>query len=120
MDLWVSSPFRVLAEARPDGGDDWGLQLEWKDRDNVLHQWVMPRAALAGDAAEVRARLAAYGYRPPRAQGGRWQSISPRCRPMLWFAQCPALAGTLAKLTVPPLCCLTMCAAHCLRTSRWS
>lgn len=57
--FWISGPFEVLAESRPEDNAEWGLLLRWHDRDGVAHEWVMPRRLLAGDAIEVRARLAA-------------------------------------------------------------
>ena len=55
----VSGPFKVLAESRPEDNAEWGLLLGWHDRDRNWHEWIMPRRLLAGDAVEVRARLAA-------------------------------------------------------------
>jgi uncharacterized protein (DUF927 family) len=67
----LCGPFEVLAETRPDGNDAWGLLLRWKDRDGFAHQWIMPRALLAGEAADLRARLAACGLDVSQSQGAR-------------------------------------------------
>lgn len=67
----LCGPFEVLAETRPDGNDAWGVLLRWKDRDGVVHQWIMPRALLAGEAADLRARLAACGLDVSQSQGAR-------------------------------------------------
>lgn len=53
-DLWLASPFEILAETRDKQGDAWGLLLRWKDRDGREHQWAMPKGLLAGDGSEVR------------------------------------------------------------------
>lgn len=60
-DMRLAGPFEVLAESRPEGGDDWGLLLGWNDRDGKRHEWVMPRRLLAGEAVVVRERLIACG-----------------------------------------------------------
>jgi putative DNA primase/helicase len=57
----VSGPFEVLALTRPETGDEWGALLRWQDRDERPHEWIMPFRLLAGEAIEVRARLAACG-----------------------------------------------------------
>lgn len=67
----LCGPFEVLAETRPDGNDSWGLLLRWNDRDGFTHQWIMPRALLAGEAADLRARLAACGLDVSQSQGAR-------------------------------------------------
>lgn len=67
----ICGPFEVLAETRPDGNDAWGLLLRWRDRDGNLHQWNMPRAMLAGEASELRARLAACGLDVMQTDGAR-------------------------------------------------
>ncbi len=67
----MCGPFEVLAESRPEGGDEWGLLLRWNDRDNRKHDWLMPRRLLAGEAIEVRARFAACGLDVGAHQGAR-------------------------------------------------
>jgi len=47
------------------------LLLRWRDRDGRQHDWVMPRRLLAGEAVEVRARLAACGLDVSASQGAR-------------------------------------------------
>ncbi len=39
------------------------MLLEWYDNDQKKHSWIMPRAALANDAASVRERLLAGGLK---------------------------------------------------------
>lgn len=69
--MLICGPFEVLAETRPETNDAWGLLLRWRDRDGNAHEWVMPRAMLAGEAAELRARLAAGGLFVSGGDGAR-------------------------------------------------
>jgi uncharacterized protein (DUF927 family) len=48
----------VVQAATHDGnGQAWGALLSWLDADGREHGWAMPRAMLAGDGQDVRARL---------------------------------------------------------------
>ncbi len=67
----VCGPFEILGESRPEGGNNWGLLLRWKDRDGVAHEWIMPRRLLAGEAAEVRQRFADCGLDIGGSDGAR-------------------------------------------------
>jgi putative DNA primase/helicase len=67
----ICGPFEVMAESRPEDGSEWGLLLTWNDRDGRRHEWNMPRRLLAGEAVEVRARLAACGLDVSATQGAR-------------------------------------------------
>jgi putative DNA primase/helicase len=67
----VSGRFEIVAESRPAASDEWGLLLEWCDRDGTLHRYIMPRRLLAGDAVEVLARMAACGLDLNRFPGAR-------------------------------------------------
>lgn len=69
--FFVCAPFEILAESRPDDNQEWGLLLRWQDRDGRVHEWIMPRRLLAGDAVEVRARLVACGLHVGASQGAR-------------------------------------------------
>lgn len=57
----VCGPLDVIAESRPERQNDWGLLLRWWDRDGREHEWIMPRRLLAGEGAEIRAKLASCG-----------------------------------------------------------
>jgi len=66
----VAGPFEIVAETRDEHSNSWGVLLEWRDHDGRLHQWALPRSMLAGDAADVRARLLDGGlYVAPSAKG---------------------------------------------------
>ncbi len=67
----VCGPFEVVAESRPEGGDEWGLLLRWRDRDGTTHEWIMPRRLLAGEAVAVRERFNACGLDVSAGQGAR-------------------------------------------------
>ena len=59
--LWICGPFDILAETRDERSGDWGLLLQWRDRDGQLHEWIMPRRMIAGEAVGVRERFAEEG-----------------------------------------------------------
>lgn len=73
-DLLVSGPFEVLAAGRDGESEGWGLLLRWRDRTKAEHEFFMPRAMLAGEATELRARL---------ADGGLYVSAAPAARAAL-------------------------------------
>jgi uncharacterized protein (DUF927 family) len=70
--LWICGRFDVLARTRDAEGEAHGLLLRWRDdADRQVHEWIMPFAMLAGDATEVRARLASGGLIISPSQGAR-------------------------------------------------
>ncbi len=58
---WICSPLAVVAMTRDAKSGEWGRLLEWRDDDNVRHQWAMPLELLQGDGGEVRRELARLG-----------------------------------------------------------
>lgn len=58
---WVCSPLAVVAMTRDAKSGEWGRLLEWRDDDNVRHQWAMPLELLQGEGGEVRRELARLG-----------------------------------------------------------
>lgn len=56
-ELHVCGPLRVEAATNDGRGTSWGVLLSWQDMDGARHEWAMPRAMLAGDGTEMRARL---------------------------------------------------------------
>ncbi len=58
---FVCSPIEVIAKTRDTSSGTWGRLLQWRDDDNVLHQWSMPLSLLQGDAKEYRRELASQG-----------------------------------------------------------
>lgn len=67
----ICGHFEIVAESRQEGSDDWGLLLRWQDRDGVVHDWIMPRRLLSGEAAEVRQRFADHGLDVSGFDGAR-------------------------------------------------
>jgi uncharacterized protein (DUF927 family) len=67
----VCGAFEVLAETRPEDGEDWGLLLRWHDRDGTEHEWIMRQGGLAGEAVQVRERLASCGLEVGTSEGAR-------------------------------------------------
>ena len=60
---WVCTLLQVIAKTRDEKSGEWGRLLEWRDDDDVKHQWAMPLEMLEGDGAEVRRELARLGLR---------------------------------------------------------
>ena len=58
---FVCSPIEVIAKTRDTSSVTWGRLLQWRDDDNILHQWSMPLSLLQGDAREYRRELASQG-----------------------------------------------------------
>jgi uncharacterized protein (DUF927 family) len=53
----IAGPLEVIAATRDMNGSSWGLHLRWKDPDDYVHNWVMPKTLLAGDGQELKAKL---------------------------------------------------------------
>jgi len=58
---FVCSPIEVIAKTRDTSSGTWGRLLQWRDDDNIKHQWSMPLSLLQGDAREYRKELASQG-----------------------------------------------------------
>lgn len=58
---WICSPLSVVAMTRDARSGEWGRLLEWRDDDQVRHQWAMPLELLQGDGSDVRRELARLG-----------------------------------------------------------
>ena len=50
-------PIEILAETRDVSGYSWGLLLQWKDHDNQVKRWAMPKTLLKAEGVEVRGML---------------------------------------------------------------
>jgi uncharacterized protein (DUF927 family) len=61
--VWVCSPLRVLALARNDDSQDWGLLVEVTDPDGLKHPWALPLDILAGSGELYRRELLSLGLR---------------------------------------------------------
>ena len=58
---FVCSPIEIIAKTRDTSSGTWGRLLQWRDDDNIKHQWSMPLSLLQGDAREYRRELASQG-----------------------------------------------------------
>jgi putative DNA primase/helicase len=56
-DVFVCAPLHVTAQTRDGDGSNWGVLLEWLDREGRAHQWPMPHTMLAGEGTALRAAL---------------------------------------------------------------
>ncbi|SDE53978.1 Uncharcterized protein, DUF927 family [Massilia sp. PDC64] len=67
---WICSPPSVVAKTRDAKSGEWGRLLEWRDDDNVRHQWAMPLELLQSDGTDMRRELARMGLSiaPSKAQ----------------------------------------------------
>jgi putative DNA primase/helicase len=64
VETWIAALFEILGETRDTASSAWGLFLQWKDADGIVHRWAMPRALLAGrDCSAWRSVLADGGLR---------------------------------------------------------
>ncbi len=61
MPQWICGGLAVVAATRDAKSNAWGRLLEWRDADDVRHQWAMPLELLQGDGVEVRRELAQAG-----------------------------------------------------------
>lgn len=59
----ICAELKILGHVRSHDGSDWGVYLEWRDDDHVLHRWAMPAELLAGDENEYRKHLLREGLR---------------------------------------------------------
>lgn len=59
--IWLCSHLRVLSLPRDRDGKGWGRHVEVIDPDGTAHRLAVPARMLAGDGAEVRARLLDLG-----------------------------------------------------------
>ncbi|EXI76876.1 MAG: Superfamily II helicase [Candidatus Accumulibacter sp. SK-11] len=69
--LWICSALQVRAMTRDAKSGEWGRLLEWRDKDNVRHQWAMPLELLQGDGVDVRRELARMGLTISTDKRGR-------------------------------------------------
>lgn len=51
IDIWICSKLEVKALSRDMHSGNWGLLLEFKDKDDHVHKWCMPKSMLVDDRA---------------------------------------------------------------------
>lgn len=70
---WICSPLRVAAVTRDERGENWGMLLEFPDRDGALHRWAMAAELLKADGAEYRGALLGMGLQiAPGMKARNW------------------------------------------------
>jgi len=57
----ICDPLFIKSSIRSKNSTDWGLLLQWKDKDHHAHEWAMPASLLQGDSKELRQILADMG-----------------------------------------------------------
>ena len=55
--IWVCSPLYVIAHTRDANSKSWRKVVQLVDRDNTVHEFVVPNAQFAGDGRELREGL---------------------------------------------------------------
>lgn len=84
--IFICSRLRITACTRDDANQNHGRLLEFKDIDNVHHEWAMPMQLLAGDGTAYREELLSMGLRIAPGSRARnqlthyIQSSKPRAR----------------------------------------
>lgn len=59
--IFICSRLEIFARTRDSNNENHGRLLEFKDDDNILHQWPMPMQLLAGDGTRYREVLLDMG-----------------------------------------------------------
>lgn len=57
----IGDNFEIIAETRDSNSNQWGLVLNWVDRDYKSHEFVLLKSLLQGDVKEYRQQLANGG-----------------------------------------------------------
>jgi uncharacterized protein (DUF927 family) len=68
---YLCGPIQAIAKTRDEHGHNWGLLLQWHDRDGHLHKWAMPNRLLAGNSYDVIAQLLDRGLFVSSTPGAR-------------------------------------------------
>lgn len=67
----VCPPLRVLALLRDTEQENWGLLIEFSDKDGHVHRWAVPWRMFSGSGEEMRAELLRQGFFVPPSQKAR-------------------------------------------------
>lgn len=84
--VFICSRLTITACTRDDANQNHGRLLEFRDVDNVRHEWAMPMQLLAGDGTSYREELLSMGLRIAPGSKARnlltyfIQSSKPRAR----------------------------------------
>lgn len=63
---FISNAAIILGEARSPSNDNWQRVIQFHDKDNILHQLLIPYEHLMGEAQEALKIIANHGLMPPR------------------------------------------------------
>jgi uncharacterized protein (DUF927 family) len=91
---FLCSNFTAAAMTRDGDGEAWGLVLEIPDADGQVHEYVMPKDALAGDGVEYRRELLSRGLdiAAGRTARAKLHDLLARLRPQV-RARCVSRCG---------------------------
>lgn len=67
----VCPPLRVLAYLRDTEQENWGLLIEFEDKDQHTHRWALPWRLFSGSGEEMRAELLRQGFFVPPSSRAR-------------------------------------------------
>lgn len=67
----VCPPLRVLACLRDTEQENWGLLIEFEDKDVHTHRWALPWRLFSGSGEEMRSELLRQGFFVPPSQRAR-------------------------------------------------
>ncbi|MGX9963140.1 DUF927 domain-containing protein [Roseomonas sp. F4] len=59
--VFIAAPFEVVGEANDGAGQNWGLVIRWKDRDDRQHQWSVPKRLIHSDGNRIAEELEEAG-----------------------------------------------------------
>jgi hypothetical protein len=59
--IFVAEHFEVVGHTRSHEGEEWGLLIEWYDRDSLPHRWVIPRRLIHAQGNEIAEELESAG-----------------------------------------------------------
>ena len=78
----LGDPLHILGYTRTGEGDNWGLLLAWKDKDEREHQYALPKSMLAGQRSEWLPLLADMGWTCNSAYKKQIASYLENSRPL--------------------------------------
>lgn len=79
-ETWICSKLEVKALSRDLHSNDWGIVLEFEDKDNHLHKWCMPKSMLVDDRG-YRSELLRMGLDIASGDGSQLSSYLQQCNP---------------------------------------
>jgi uncharacterized protein (DUF927 family) len=59
--VFVTGPLHVVGHTRGSEGEEWGLLIEWRDRDDLPHRWAIPRRLIHAKGNDIAEELESAG-----------------------------------------------------------